>query len=68
MSCCPKVAKIATGYMYLAAGTNQALSEERMKVCRNCTHLQMGMICAMCGCTVQAKTRLPEEQCPLKRW
>lgn len=59
--------KIATGYAYLAAGINQPLSEERMKVCRNCVQLSAG-VCKVCGCAVDAKTRLPEEACPLKKW
>jgi hypothetical protein len=61
-------AKIATGFAYLAAGVNTDLSKERLKKCNNCPRLVGGLICSECGCEVHAKTRLPEEQCPLKKW
>jgi len=73
--CCDKLAKtvkngqrIATGWAYMAAGVNQVLSERRVKICNNCAQLRGGLICAQCGCPVDAKTRLPQESCPLKKW
>lgn len=73
MSCssCPpkknKIARIATGFAYLAAGVNNELSEQRLKICYNCPKLVGGIICGICGCSVAAKTRLPGESCPLKK-
>lgn len=68
--CCTGVKKtaknlknIATGYAYLAAGTNSELSQKRMKICNNCPHFVGGLICRICGCEMHAKTRLPQEQC-----
>jgi hypothetical protein len=62
--------RIATGFAYLAAGINQELSEKRVKICYNCPHLRQGISCNLCGCFIDAKTRLPNERCPDKipRW
>lgn len=75
MSCCRGIgravkngAKIATGFAYLAGGINEELSKKRMRICSNCPKLFGGEVCSVCGCSVAAKTRLPEEECPLKRW
>lgn len=62
--CPPKIARIATGFAYMAAGINEELSKQRLKICYNCPRLMGGMVCAICGCAVDAKTRLPEEVCP----
>lgn len=73
--CCPvvnnavdKIVKIATGYAYLAAGINEDLSAQRMKICSNCAYLRGGIACSECGCAVDAKTRLPLESCPKDKW
>jgi hypothetical protein len=73
--CCNRVKKtakvlgnIARGYAYLAGGVNEDLSKQRMKICRNCPKLLSGMVCAVCGCSVAAKSRIPEEECPAKKW
>lgn len=75
--CCGKVktvankaANIARSYLYLANGTNEELSQERVKICSNCPRLVGGLVCSLCGCEVHAKTRLPAETCPDKepRW
>jgi len=62
-----KAKQIAIGYAYLAAGVNEELSARRVRICRNCPNLMGGMVCAICGCEVHAKTRLPEEECPDKK-
>ena len=62
-----KAVKIATGYAYLAAGVNEELSEQRMKICNNCPNLRGGLVCVICGCEMHAKTRLPLEECPDKK-
>lgn len=73
--CCNKLARtvkngqrIATGFAYLAAGVNDSLSASRMKICYNCPKLVGGLVCSVCGCSVDAKTRLPEESCPENKW
>ncbi len=56
-------ANIARGFAYLATGENEELSQKRMKICSNCPHFRGGESCAFCGCLMEAKTRIPEEQC-----
>jgi hypothetical protein len=73
--CCPGISqtvkngqRIAKGFAYLAGGINQELSDKRIKICNNCPRLRGGISCSICGCIVEAKTRLPEESCPEQRW
>jgi hypothetical protein len=68
--CCSSLKKtakvmkdIAVSHAYLVAGTNEELSQRRMKICANCPHLRGGIVCSKCGCDMPAKTRLPESQC-----
>lgn len=70
MSCCggSKIKAIATGFAYLAAGVNDALSAQRMEHCNKCEHLRGGAVCNLCGCVVSAKTRVTAEVCPIKKW
>ena len=41
--------------------------EERLSHCTDCEHNKMG-ICKRCGCIIQAKTRLSNQQCPIGLW
>lgn len=61
-------AKLVKGIGYLAAGINEDLAKQRMKICNNCPKLTGGLVCSECGCEVHAKTRLVEEKCPLNKW
>jgi hypothetical protein len=63
---CSTAKKIFTGYAYLMFGVNNDLSARRMKICRNCVKL-VGPSCTICGCEMEAKTRLPAEICPDKK-
>lgn len=67
MGCCDKPIAIATGWAYLALGVNEDLSKQRLKICNNCPYKQ-GNTCKQCGCTLDAKTRLPAEFCPIHKW
>lgn len=60
--------RIAKGFAYLAGGINEELSEKRVKICHNCPRLSGGIVCQICGCAVDAKTRIPEESCPINKW
>ena len=74
MSCCPrtkktikKAGRIVRGFAYAAGGFNNELSAERMKICNNCIN-KKGGDCTICGCVLIAKTRVPEEFCPINKW
>jgi hypothetical protein len=56
--------RIVTGFAYAVTGFNAQLSEQRLKVCRNCAEMRGGLSCNLCGCILEAKTRVPEEYCP----
>lgn len=58
---------IASGMINLATGENAALAERRMQHCRTCREL-FGVFCQKCGCYVLAKTRVPDEKCPMNKW
>lgn len=70
MSCCgrSKVRRIATGFAYAVGGFNTELSQQRIKICRNCPEMRGGLSCNLCGCVLEAKTRVPEEYCPAGKW
>lgn len=61
------VGKIATGYAYLMFGVNEELSKKRLRICRNCPKFK-NPACTICGCEMAAKTRLPQESCPINKW
>jgi hypothetical protein len=49
----------------------QDLYESRIVVCLECEHSESGSIglaCTICGCILGSKTRVPEEECPQKKW
>ena len=38
---------------------------KRMKICKACTK---DPVCPVCGCFLEAKTRVEEEKCPIDKW
>ena len=67
MACCKKLNNIAAGFKSLATGDNAILSMQRMAICNPCAE-RSGIFCSMCACVVKAKTRVPNEQCPIGKW
>src|SRR5215831_2559614 len=44
-------------------------AEARMAICKDCPSFQSFLrTCAECGCFMPAKVRLPNVECPLKKW
>jgi hypothetical protein len=41
---------------------------ERISICNSCEHLTGLRRCRMCGCFVDAKTKLADSNCPIKKW
>jgi hypothetical protein len=45
------------------------IHEERMAICLQCPELiKLTKQCKKCGCFMEAKTRLPNAECPLGKW
>ena len=72
---------IIDGHVKEALGMNQDISENRMKICRECPlykQTAMGPVCnsklwldtvtGEGGCRLTAKTRLSYTHCPVGKW
>lgn len=45
------------------------IAEERMAICLECPELiKFTKQCKKCGCFMEAKTKLPNAECPLGKW
>lgn len=44
------------------------LSQARIEICNRCPALGKHRRCTICGCFVDAKAKLPEQQCPENKW
>ena len=44
------------------------VAEERYAICKACPQLLPTGNCKECGCFMQAKTKLPNAECPLHKW
>ena len=47
------------------------VKEERMSICRSCVNFRQHVItsgCAICGCSLESKTRLAYAVCPINKW
>ncbi len=47
---------------------DDALSEERLKICSDCKYLDISGTCMMCGCYVMLRAALSDNKCPKKYW
>ena len=76
--CVGKLIHGAVGLASAVAGyglTDQATIDQRRSICRACPkavpcrrQLSRYCRCAVCGCSLAAKTRLAAEHCPLDHW
>lgn len=62
-----KILTIISGFWLWITNRNNTLSLNRMNKCIDCP-FRKGLTCGECGCVLQAKTRLPEEECPKGFW
>lgn len=45
------------------------ISEERLSICKQCPELiKLTTQCKKCGCFMNAKTKLPNAECPIGKW
>ena len=42
--------------------------EDRMAICKECTHYFITGNCLKCGCFVKVKSRISVMSCPIKKW
>lgn len=64
-----KIKSIVNGYKNLIWKKEQLepLFQQRLNTCSNCSE-NIGGICKLCGCIIQAKTRSISEVCPANYW
>ena len=64
-------ASFATSMAKFAAGGFRAVSHKtyqaRFSHCLPCEQYDLGM-CKLCGCYLDAKVRMPHEECPIGKW
>jgi hypothetical protein len=57
--------------------TEEKKVQERKDICKTCEHFQISYIvipslatpiCKQCGCYMEAKWRLDNAECPMKKW
>lgn len=66
-----KVWNIIKGWFYKLFKKKQSLADQRLSVCNTCTHRiesSLGYVCDECGCVLDAKARVEDEQCDLDKW
>lgn len=44
------------------------VAKDRLDTCKSCPRLRAGSICSLCGCFMQAKTKLENATCPENKW
>lgn len=44
------------------------LAEERLAICVKCEYLLPNSTCSLCGCFMQAKTKVAGAECPKGKW
>lgn len=71
-----KIIVIIKAFWKLITNQNARIAKERMTVCLHCQERRSFLIlpmnpvaiCQVCGCFLKAKTREPDEKCPLNKW
>lgn len=62
-----KVVNIIKGFWFKLTGKHLRMSKYRMKICNTCEYKD-GAWCGKCGCLLDAKTRVVDEQCIIRKW
>lgn len=62
-----KLKHIVIGFWYKLTGQNEAMRNSRIKICNKCSDKD-GAWCGICGCLLDAKTRVYKEHCPNDLW
>lgn len=62
-----KIISILLGWWFWITNKNNDMARYRLSVCSECPERRWAS-CGICGCFLQAKARIPEEQCPIGKW
>lgn len=62
-----KIISIMLGWWFWITNRNNELARERLQHCAYCKY-RRGVVCSCCGCVLQAKARIKEEECPKDFW
>jgi len=67
--------EITEGWANYLLNRQNEISEKRMNICRDCEYISTkhktnrpDIHCTNCGCTLAAKTRSLESECPIGLW
>lgn len=58
-----KIFRIPLAWWFWITNRNDEVARQRLKVCAGC-ELRRWFVCGECGCPLQAKARLLDEECP----
>lgn len=62
-----KIHRILTGFYLLFLGSEREIEVKRRLICKDC-ELRKGVFCGECGCFINAKVQVDEEECPVGKW
>lgn len=66
-----KILNILKGWYYKLFNKEEHLVYKRMPICKHCSHktnTTLGESCNLCGCILDAKTRVEDEHCDINKW
>lgn len=65
-----KAFNIVRGFYFSYKKENEDLKNTRLKICSSCLSLDYDVefFCGNCKCGLDQKSRVPDEECPLKKW
>lgn len=67
MSLWQMIKHIILGFLYKIMNKNILIRDKRMEICNKCNNKDE-IFCNVCGCLLDAKTRVYKEKCPLNKW
>lgn len=62
---------IIKGWYFKIFNKKVFLANTRLSICKDCSHktkTTLGECCSLCGCILDAKTRVENEHCDINKW
>lgn len=66
-----KVLNILKGWYYKLFNKKEDIAKNRLEICKYCDNRvssALGDACSLCGCILDAKTRVKDEHCEVDKW
>ena len=66
-----KLWNIIKGWYYKIFNKKQGIANDRLEICHQCSNKinsALGDACSLCGCILDAKTRVKDEKCDIDKW